>query len=86
MAIDKKKVKTLIGIGGVALGAAFVGMEALAKKKKRNSVYDNEPEQKNPLEGKKVVLSRMKMIRKMQMVQEDIWKLLVILIISRDLW
>lgn len=55
MAIDKKKVKTLIGIGGVALGAAFVGMEALAKKKKRNSVYDNEPEQKNPLEGKKVV-------------------------------
>ena len=55
MAIDKKKVKTLIGIGGVALGAAFIGMEALAKKKKRNSVYDNEPEQKNPLEGKKVV-------------------------------
>ena len=33
MAIDKKKVKTLIGIGGVALGAAFVGMEALAKNK-----------------------------------------------------
>ncbi|MEI3279795.1 MAG: sugar transferase [Eubacterium ramulus] len=55
MAIDKKKVKTLIGIGGVALGAAFIGMEALAKKKKRNSVYDNEPEQKNPLEGKKVI-------------------------------
>ncbi len=55
MSMDKKKVKTLIGIGGVALGAAFVGMEALAKKKKRNSVYDNEPEQKNPLEGKKVV-------------------------------
>lgn len=33
MAIDKKKVKTLIGIGGVALGAAFIGMEALAKKR-----------------------------------------------------
>ena len=57
MAIDKKKVKTLIGIGGVALGAAFIGMEALAHKKKKNSVYDNEPEQKNPLEGKKVVFA-----------------------------
>ena len=55
MAIDKKKVKTLIGITGAAVGAAFVGMEVLAHKKKRNSVYDNEPEQKNPLEGKKVV-------------------------------
>ena len=56
MAIDKKKkVKTFIGITAAAVGAAFVGMEVLAHKKKRNSVYDNEPEQKNPLEGKKVV-------------------------------
>ena len=55
MAIDKKKVKTLLGITGAAVGAAFLGMELLAKKKKRNSVYDNEPEQKNPLEGKKVI-------------------------------
>lgn len=56
MAIDKKKkVKTLIGITAAAVGAAFVEMEVLAHKKKRNSVYDNEPEQKNPLEGKKVV-------------------------------
>lgn len=50
MALDKKKVKTLLGVTGAAVGAAFVGMEVLAHKK-RNSVYDK----KNPLEGKKVV-------------------------------
>lgn len=55
MSIDKKKVKKFIGISAVALGTVFVGMRIVAKKKKAESVYDNEPEQKNPLAGKKVV-------------------------------
>lgn len=55
MFIDKKKVKKFIGISTVALGTVFVGIRIVAKKKKAESVYDNEPEQKNPLAGKKVV-------------------------------
>lgn len=55
MSIDKKKIIKLIGVSAVALGAAFVGMSIVAKKKKPASVYDNEPEQRNPMEGKRVV-------------------------------
>lgn len=55
MSINKKKVKKFIGVSTVALGAAFVGLSIVAKKKKADSIYDNEPEQKNPLAGKKVV-------------------------------
>lgn len=51
MSVNKKKV---IGITAAALGITFAGMSILAKKKKRDSVYDNGPEQKNPLYGKKV--------------------------------
>lgn len=35
-------------------GAVFVGLGAVACFKKGNSVYDDTPEQKNPMEGKKV--------------------------------
>lgn len=38
-----------------ALAVAFILMVILALAKKRSSVYGNEPEQKNPLEGKTVV-------------------------------
>lgn len=38
-----------------ALAVAFILMVILALAKKKSSVYGNEPEQKNPLEGKKVV-------------------------------
>lgn len=55
MSIDKK-IKRFIGISVVAIGAAFVGMTILAKKKKASSVYEDDKEQKNPFEGKKVVL------------------------------
>lgn len=37
------------------LAAAFILMAILVLAKKGSSVYKNEPEQKNPLEGKKVV-------------------------------
>lgn len=56
MAIDKKKITRFIGISAAAIGAAFVGMSILAKKKKPSSVYEDDKEQKNPFEGKKVVL------------------------------
>ena len=37
------------------MGAAFVSLSLIAKNKKANYVYEDEPEEKNPLEGKKVV-------------------------------
>jgi len=49
------KWKKLIGITAATLGTAFVATSIVAKAKKKKSVYENEPEQKNPLEGKKVV-------------------------------
>lgn len=47
--------KKVIGIMAATLGTAFIATSIVAKVKKGNSVYENEPEQKNPLEGKKVV-------------------------------
>lgn len=53
MRIEKaKKVVKAIVIG---VGSVFVGMNILAKAKKKKAVYQNEPEQQNPFEGKKVV-------------------------------
>lgn len=47
--------KKLIAASGIVFGSAFVGLSVIAKKKKKNSIYDNEPGQKNPMEGKKVI-------------------------------
>lgn len=55
MAIDKKKIGKFIGVSAAVLSTAFVAASVVAKKKKAESVFENEPEQKNPLEGKKVV-------------------------------
>lgn len=55
MSINKKKIGKFIGISAAVLGTAFVATSIVAKKQKPSSVYDGEPEQKNPLEGKKVV-------------------------------
>lgn len=46
--------KKLIGISSAVLGTAFVVTSLVAKKKKPESVYDDQPEEKNPVEGKKV--------------------------------
>lgn len=56
MSIDKNKIKKIIGVSMVAIGAAFIGMSILSKKKKPSSVYEDDRDQKNPFEGKKVVL------------------------------
>lgn len=52
MSIDWKKV---IGVAAAVLGTAFVVTSIVGKKKKGDSTYENDPEQKNPLEGKKVM-------------------------------
>lgn len=52
---NKSGFKKLIIAFGVVLSAAFVGLTIVAKKKRGSSIYEDEPEQKNPMEGKKVV-------------------------------
>lgn len=47
--------KKIIGISTAVLGTVFVTTSIVAKKKKGDSIYENDLEQKNPLEGKKVI-------------------------------
>lgn len=37
------------------LSVVFVTLEIIAKRAKKDSIYENAPEEKNPMEGKKVV-------------------------------
>lgn len=55
MRFEKDKIIRLIKFGGITIGSMFIGMSVFAKKKKADSVYEKEPEQKNPFEGKKVI-------------------------------
>lgn len=50
----KRKLKRAVGVTSAVVSTAFVGMMALAKLKKGQSVYDDDLKEKNPLEGKKV--------------------------------
>lgn len=50
----KKKMKLGMGLTLAVISVAFVSLSAIAKLKKGQSVYDDDLEQKNPLEGKKV--------------------------------
>ena len=50
----KKGLKTFIKISAVILGTGFAVLSVIAKVKKKASVYEDAPDQKNPLEGKKV--------------------------------
>lgn len=54
MAVDKDKIIKALKVSAVVLGTAFVGLEIAAKKKKPDSIYADEPEEKNPMEGRKV--------------------------------
>ena len=51
MAVNWKKI---IGITAVVAGTAFAAAAIVAAKKKGESIYENEPEEQNPLEGKRV--------------------------------
>lgn len=55
MANKKNKVGKYIGIAAACVGATFVALSIVAKKKKLDSTYGNEPDQKNPFEGKRVI-------------------------------
>ena len=48
-------LKKIIINTGATLGTAFVGLSAVAIAKKGDSQFANEPEQQNPMEGKKVI-------------------------------
>lgn len=50
-----KKVKKAIKIIASLLGIVFVVLAIIAKRTKKETVYENNPEEKNPVEGKKVI-------------------------------
>lgn len=50
-----KKVKKAIKIVVCLLAATFVILTIIAKRTKKDTIYDNAPEEKNPMEGKKVI-------------------------------
>ena len=56
MSIDNKKIKKILEITAAAASALFIGMSILAGEKKASSVYEDDEDQKNPFEGKKVIL------------------------------
>lgn len=58
MAWNKEKIKSKRNVFAYTVGILFAGMYVLAKKKKGDSNFEKEPEQQNPLEGKKVVFVR----------------------------
>ena len=52
---NKSGFKKLIIASGVVLGTTFAALSLVSKRKKGSFVYENEPDQKNPMEGKKVI-------------------------------
>ena len=57
------KKKKIIAIASV-LGATYIVLDIIAKKKKADSVYENEPSQKIQLRGKKSFLLKMRDARR----------------------
>ena len=51
----KKNLKNAAIATGILLGTTFVVMRTIAKKQQPKSVYADQPEEQNPVEGKKVV-------------------------------
>lgn len=58
MSVDKKKINKFIGVSTAILGATFGITSIVAKLKKGDSIYKNVPNQRNIMEGKKVVFVR----------------------------
>lgn len=55
MSIDKKKIGKILKVTAIGTGVTFLGLNIIAKKKKGDSVFEKEKDQKNPFAGKKVV-------------------------------
>ena len=53
--MNKKKIEKLIKVSAGVLGTSFVVTSIVGKKKSAESKFENEPDQKNSLEGKKVI-------------------------------
>lgn len=53
--MNKKKIEKFIKVSAGVLGAVFVVTSIVGKKKSAESKFENEPDQKNSLEGKKVI-------------------------------
>jgi hypothetical protein len=53
--VEKMNFKKIVGITTLVLGVAFAVISAVRKKNQPNSRYENKLEEKNPLEGKKVI-------------------------------
>ena len=49
------KIKKVLTIIAIVLSSSFVVLTVVARRVKKDSIYDNTPEEKNPLEGKKVI-------------------------------
>ncbi len=55
MPFNKDRIKKILGASFIIVGVIFFFVSFIAKIKRGNSVYDNQPENKNPMEGKRVV-------------------------------
>ena len=55
MSSFKSKLKKAMAYSGAALGITFLAMRSVAKKQKSKTLYKNQPEEQNPMTGKKVV-------------------------------
>lgn len=55
MSIDKKRIGKILKVTAIDTGVTFLGLNMIAKKKKGDSVFEKEKDQKNPFAGKKVV-------------------------------
>lgn len=58
MNVSEFKRKRLLIIAGTITVISFTGLGLIAKKKKPSSVFAEQPEERNPLEGKRVVFVR----------------------------
>lgn len=53
--MDKRGIIYILIVATLVLGIAFVIVSTVAIIKKKNYLYENEPDEKNPYEGKKVI-------------------------------
>lgn len=55
MSTNKKKAEKLVKTIGIMTTLVFIGLSLVAKYKKKDSIYENEPDEKNPFYQKEVV-------------------------------
>ena len=55
MSFEIKKLKRITQVGTVIAGTTFITLITIAYRNKKNSIFENVLEQKNPMEGKKVI-------------------------------